>query len=101
MAILHQAPHPQAGQLVPITTGEFAGQQCRIEDWWDRIAGSSWFTSCGNSAAINYGLRAVTDFSTGKSKEVPPFDNEVIWGRIDGQWHIIHISEFELAGAIQ
>jgi len=78
---LHKVAHPLAGLNVMVLSGRFRGQRYRIEDWWDRIAGTSWKFSDGNPACISYAM----------SGEGDPIDDEVVYGKIDGLGHLIHV----------
>jgi hypothetical protein len=66
----------------------FNNVEFQVEDWWDRVYGSSWMFAQGNPACLIYAMR--TGFS-----EVPiPSDNEVLYGHTpDGKGHLIHITE--------
>lgn len=81
--MIHAEQHPLSGQSVPIVSGILAGNEYRIEDWWDRIAGQSWMTCDGNPACLEYAWRS-TD---------RPIDNEVVYGKIDGLGYLVHVSE--------
>ena len=63
----------------------FGGAVIRIEDWWDRVAGKSWMDCNGNPAALVYAMRSVDNDL--------PADDEVLYGKINGLGHLIHISE--------
>jgi len=74
--------HPQDETF---SSGEFL-----VEDWWDRVSGSSWAFAQGNPACLVYAMR--TGFS-----EVPvPDDDEVLYGHTkNGLGHLVHISEIK------
>ena len=59
----------------------------RVEDWFENVVGMGWKSAkdTGNWAAKNYGLRA-------KIGGLPQ-DNDVVYGKVGGLGHIIHISE--------
>ncbi len=80
---IHESEHPMAGEVVKIAGGDFDGQDYRIEDWWDRVAGRSWKVCDGNPACLDYAMR-----STGT-----PVDDEVVYGKIDGLGKLIHVSQ--------
>lgn len=82
---IHSKPHDDAGRVVTISRGRFAGKQYRIEDWWDRLYGSSWMVSDGNPAAMSYGIRS--------GLYGLPLDDEVVYGKIDGLGHLVHVTE--------
>ena len=90
---VHQAPHPLAGQKVRIGVGvSDAGQNAVVEgavleivDWWDRVSGRPWGETERFPACICYAMRAA-------GNRIPP-DDEVVYGKIDGMGHIVHVSE--------
>ncbi len=86
---------PLAGKTVSIRPEmhELGGQRIDIEDWWQNVAGKSWQICSGNPACINYAVR------TGLSDVSIPTDNEVLYGKIDGLGHLVHISEIDPAEA--
>ncbi len=82
---MHEEASPLAEQVLVISTGSFQGQEFRVEDYWDRVSGSSWADSLGNPAAINYAIRA--------SNIGLPFDDEVLYGKIGCLGYLVHVSE--------
>lgn len=90
--------HPLAGQTVVLNLTakegmedhdlykKLQGQEYRIEDWWENLFGKSWMFAQGNPAAMIYGIR------TGLCCEAPT-DNEVVYGKIGGLGHLVHVSE--------
>lgn len=87
--MIHANPHPKAGQVVKLRADAhvIGGQDYRIEDYWDRVAGKSWMVSNGNPACMKYAMR------TGMSARSIPNDDEVLYGKIGGIGELIHISE--------
>ena len=92
----HTNPHPMAGKTVKIKTGvihpqfeNFGGSEFRIEDYWDRVAGKSWMFCDVNPACLIYAMR------TGLSNIRIPNDDEVLYGKINGLGHLVHINEIE------
>ena len=82
---MHKESHPLAGKTVKIKTGQLAGAEYRIEDWWDLLTGGSWGDAQGNPAAMKYAFRsAVTDL---------PMDDEVVYGKIGCLGHLVHVNE--------
>ena len=80
-------PSPLARKTVTIKTGEFAGREYSVEDWWENVGGMSWMDAKGNPACLKYAMR--TGFS-----EIPiPTDNEVLYGKIGSFGELIHVSE--------
>jgi hypothetical protein len=90
---MHENSHPLAGATVLIKDGVLdpvqemvvGGAEYRIEDWWDTLTGGSWQMAQGNIAAIQYALRVA---GTGV-----PLDDEVVYGKIGGLGHLVHVSE--------
>ena len=76
---LHPAKQTEGNPILP------GGYPFVVEDWWDRINGKGWNESEGNPAAMMYGIRA--------SVSGLPLDNEVVYGKINGLGHIVHVSE--------
>lgn len=68
----------------------FSSAEFIVEDWWDRVYGSSWMSAQGNPACLIYAIR--TGFS-----EVPiPTDDEVLYGHTpNGLGHLVHTSEIK------
>ncbi|WP_047888558.1 hypothetical protein [Rhodococcus sp. ARP2] len=85
--MIHTEPHPLAGQTVEIKI-EGETLEFRLEDWWDRVHGSSWMFSDGNPAALKYAMRAAL-----KEPTSLPLDDEVVYGKVDIFGHLIHASE--------
>ena len=93
----HNNPSELKGQTVKIKSTvkhfqfkNFGGQDFVVEDWWDRLTGTSWMFAQGNPACLVYATR--TAFST-----IPiPDDDEVLYGHTkDGLGHLVHITEIE------
>jgi hypothetical protein len=87
---LHASPHPLAGQTVKLALAGPAadlvdGDLYRIEDWWDRVYGASWGVSGGNPAAMKYAIRS--------GLSGLPTDDEVVYGKVNGIGHLVHVSE--------
>ena len=94
--MIHDKPSPLAGTTVKLKktathpqVGNFGGATIEIEDWQDRVFGKSWMVCDGNPACLVYAMR------TGLSKIPIPTDNEVLYGKIGGLGHIVHITEIE------
>lgn len=88
--VTHAAPHSHAGKTVKIKSGQHAGSDYRVEDYWDRVSGESWMFAEGNPACIQYALR------TGLHDKVPT-DDEVVYGKIGSIGHLLHVSELDLS----
>lgn len=88
MTAVHEAPHPNAGGPVEVSTEvnsvAYVGE-ARLEDWWDRVSGGSWMHADGNPAAMIYGLRAAMSSL--------PLDDEVVYVKINSMGHLLHVSE--------
>lgn len=69
---------------------ELGGREFTIEDYCENVLGATWMSaSWSNPAAIEYALRI-------GSKDNFILDNEVVYGKIDGLGHLIHVSELDL-----
>jgi hypothetical protein len=91
----HQSRSPLAGKKVRIKEDanhpqvpNFGGREILMEDWWDRVSGRSWQIMVGNPACIVYALRS--------AQEGLPLDDKVLYGKIEGLGHLVHISELEV-----
>lgn len=83
--MIHPTKHPKAGQTVMIKRPGGQSIEYHLEDWWDRVSGSSWMGATGNFACMAYGIRSAEDGL--------PIDNEVVYGKIGGSGAIVHVSE--------
>lgn len=91
--MIHSEKSIHSGKTIKIKSdaNELGGKEILIEDWWDRVYGSSWMGANGNPACMNYGLRS------GFSKAIfIPTDNEVLYGKINGLGFLVHINELEI-----
>ena len=94
--MIHADPHPLAGKTVKLKQTavhplfNLAGQDYRIEDWHDRVAGGSWWDCDVNNspASLIYSIRVW-------QLKMLPEDNAVLYGKTFGFGHLIHISEIE------
>lgn len=86
--IIHNEPHPLAGQTVEVDVETHIGNMTRfvVEDWWDRLGAGSWMYADGNFAAMHYAVRGgLLDL---------PLDDEVVYGKDEhGLGHILHVTE--------
>ena len=85
--MIHKEKSDYAGKEVLIKESSIGlgGQTIKIEDWWDRVAGKSWMYCDGNLACLNYAIRS--------GHSLLPMDNNVLYGKIGGIGHLIHVSE--------
>lgn len=96
---MHTTSHPSAGKMVRINKDvkhaqfpNLGGSLCRLEDWWDKLTGSSWMDAKGNPAALVYAIRS--------GVAGLPTDDEVVY--VKHRPHegllefgvILHVSEF-------
>lgn len=81
----HATQHPLADKTVKIVSGQFAGQDYRVEDWWDRVSGKSWMDCDGNPACLEYAVRSAT--------EQTPLSDEVVYGKIGPFGKLIHVND--------
>ena len=93
---MHKVKSVLAGKLVKVKLSvrhpqvpNFGGSEILIADWWDRIAGKSWGNCDGNPACLVYAAR------TGLSEIPVPSDDEVLYGKLNGLGHLVHMSELE------
>lgn len=88
-ARLGRSAHPLAGQTVTLRCApdpdRLDGQAFQIEDWWENVSGGSWMDAVGNLACLKYAMRSA--FAN------LPTDNEVVYGKVGGLGHLIHVSE--------
>lgn len=84
---MHSDPHPQAGQTVTVDIGN-GSEPFEIEDWWDRVSGSSWMFAEGNPACLAYAFRTAG---------TTPIDDEVVYGKA-GLGHLVHVTEIKEEG---
>lgn len=63
-------------------------EKYEVEGYWDDLTGGSWMWANGNPAAIKYAMRSAAHGSL-------PFDDEVLYGKINGFGHLVHISEIK------
>lgn len=90
---MHNEAHELAGKTVklkdtiPSDPDGLAGQDFRLEDWWDHLTGGSWMFAQGNPACLKYAMRS--------SLQSPPLplDDEVVYGKVGAFGHLIHVSE--------
>lgn len=85
----HEQAHPMAGKTTKVKADVhvIGGNFVKIEDWWDRIAGTSWMNCDGNPACLEFAMRSAV--------EGLPIDDEVVYGKINGSGLLIHESELE------
>jgi hypothetical protein len=85
----HAEPHPLAGQTVTLIlraeSDIHTGDEYRIEDYWDRVAGTSWMDAAGNPAAVKFAIRS--------GVAGLPIDDEVVYGKVGSFGHLVHVCE--------
>lgn len=87
MSSIHPDPHPLSGKSVVVKRGHFAGRTYHVEDYWDCVAGYSWSKMLSLPSCLNYMIRRMSEYLPG--------DDEVLYGKIDGLGHLIHVTELE------
>jgi hypothetical protein len=95
--MIHEKESPLKGKPVHLFSWvrhpqfkDFASKEIVVEDWWDRVYGSSWKFAQGNPACLVYAVR------TGFSATPIPNDDEVLYGHSeDGLGHLIHVTEIK------
>jgi hypothetical protein len=85
----HNDLHPLAGKTVKLHSHnpDLHNKDFVVEDWWDHYFGQSWRTSNGN-AICNY-------YATHSTYHIP-VDDEVVFGYINGNGYLVHITEIVL-----
>jgi hypothetical protein len=87
MKQIHAEPFEGAGATFALDANGIDAAEIKVEDWWDRVAGKGWAWCDGNPAAMAYAVR------TGlMAPDIPP-DDEVVYGKICGLGHLVHVSE--------
>lgn len=91
MSAQHTTPHPLAGHTVTVKAdlhGQGPGEhEFTVEDWNDRVFGQSWMLLEGHPAALVYAMRS--------AMAGLPTDNEVVYGKVHGLGHLVHVSEIQ------
>lgn len=82
--MVHSESYSLSGETVKLKDG----QVIEIEDYADRVIGCSWMMAKGLPIAIEYGYRVL--------KSDLPFDDEVLYGKIDFHGKLVHVSELQL-----
>lgn len=97
--MIHEKKHNLAGQTVRIKEDvrhpqyKIGGKEFVVEDWWDRVSGSSWMDDATSAwvavvYAIRTGMEGLPDDGVGA--------DEVVYGKVDGMGHLIHESELNI-----
>jgi hypothetical protein len=91
--MVHENSHKLSGKTVKLKNiinhpqYDLNGADYIIEDWQDRVMGQSWMFCSENPVCLIYAMRsAFSDL---------PTDDNVLYGKVNGLGHIIHISEIE------
>lgn len=80
-----------AGKTVKIKDGTgIKASQFVVEDWFENVVGCSWPNANGNPAALQYAVR-IAKF--GENNNVPPFDNDVLYGKIGMLGFLLNVRE--------
>jgi hypothetical protein len=87
---MHDEPFEGAGQTLKLNAEGIDADEIHVEDYWDRVAGKSWMFCDGNPAALKFAVRSAMSGL--------PTDDEVVYGKVAGLGHIVHVSE--LGGAL-
>lgn len=92
--MIHQEPSPLSGQTVKLKEdGQFKPDtKIQIHDYWDRVNGQSWKSCNGTVAVRAYGLRVSLNIPT-----AIPLDDEVLYGLINNNEALVHVSELDLS----
>lgn len=93
-----------AGQTVKIKNkvgsnlqGEdMSGKEFVIQDWAENVFGCSWINAIGLQMVMEYYIRVL--FSR-ENNGVPLFNDDVVYGKVDGADCLFHVKELELPAA--
>ena len=90
--MLHADAHPLTGKTVRLRLRREdvtikTGDLYVVEDWWDRVYGSSWRGAVLCAAAAQYAVRS---HAAGL-----PGDDEVVYGTVGGFGYLVHVSELD------
>ena len=85
MSAVHGEPFEGAGETYALNAKGLDADTMRVEDYWDRVTGGSWMFADGNPAAIAFAVRSAVAGL--------PTDDDVVYGKVDGLGHIVHVSE--------
>lgn len=81
--------HPLAGRTVILNCkpgpDNLNRQRFIVEDWQINVMSQPWLFCTGNPAAIKYAIRGALSGL--------PLDNEVVYGKVGGLGHLVHVSE--------
>lgn len=93
---MHSEQHDLAGKTVKIKENikhhafpEFGGENYTIEDYWDRVGGNSW-------RDMQYTNFACSDYAKRVKGSHIHNSEEVLYEKINGMGHLVHVSEIEL-----
>lgn len=93
--MMHEEQAPQSGKCFKVNVHHNFDDGPRehefhVEDWWDRLTGTSWKQADGNPGAMWYAMRTANpELNIG-------FDDEVLYGHLKspgGLGMLIHVSE--------
>lgn len=87
MSARESSEHARKTVKIRGDVAHLGGQEYTVEDWWINVFGKSWMVANGNFAAMNYAVRSA---AAGL-----PTDDEVLYGKVDGLGHLVHVSEIE------
>jgi hypothetical protein len=87
MTAIHGQAFEGAGKTYELNAKgiDVDGKKIRVEDYWDRVFGESWMFANGVPAAIAFAVRSAVAGL--------PIDDDVVYGKVDGIGHIVHVSE--------
>jgi len=87
--MIHQTPSPLAGKTVQLTRqiNGLVGTTFIVEDYFDRVKSLPWKAVPNDPVSMLFGMRT-------KNQDALQ-DNEVLYGKIDGMPHAVHVSEID------
>lgn len=103
--MIHDLPSIYAGMTVRVRSDisfyafpQFATMVVAIQDYYDRVTGNSWTGGKGfsitqlNMPVALYAIRQ-------RINNLPP-DDEVLWGVMNGQNILLHVTEIEIGSEV-
>lgn len=90
--IIHNEPHPLAGQTIRIRFFNGGYFEFTVKDWADRVFRKSWLNA-NTAAARHYADRIGMTRRLPYNPDKPEADDRVIHGLIGKNVHLIHESE--------
>ena len=86
-----------ASRTLTIKSGDLAGQEITIEDWWQNVhGGESWMARVPSNSNLGSSFPpAVIQYAARVPIDNLPVDDDVLYGKIKNVGFLVHISELE------